>query len=122
VPANATAADVGTAAAVLSIAGIAIVLMAWALLRHLPKSGRFARSGLMLQESTAKEIGYRSADVTAELVGSSGIAITDLRPSGVAKIGDERVDVEAEGSFISAGTPVRVIRAEGYRHIVRATE
>jgi len=121
-PAFATAADVSTAAGLLSIAGIAIVLMGWALVRHLPKSGRFARSGLLLSESTATEVGYSSAEVRPELVGASGVAVTDLRPSGVAKIGDERVDVEAESSWISAGTPVRVIRSEGYRHVVRAVE
>jgi membrane-bound serine protease (ClpP class) len=121
-PSTATAADISTAAGLLSIAGIAIVLMGWALIRHLPRSGRFARSGLLLSESTASEIGYSSAEVRPELVGASGVALTDLRPSGVAKIGDERVDVEAESAWISAGTPVRVIRSEGYRNVVRAAE
>jgi membrane-bound serine protease (ClpP class) len=121
-PAHATAADVGTAAAVLSVAGIVVVLIGWALLRHLPRSGRFVRSGLMLSESTARETGYSSASVRPELVGASGIAVTDLRPSGVARVGEERLDVEAESSWISAGTPVRVIRSDGYRHIVRAAD
>jgi membrane-bound serine protease (ClpP class) len=96
--------------------------MGWTLVRHLPKSGRFAKSGLLLSESTATEIGYSSAEVRPELVGATGVAVTDLRPSGVAKIGDERVDVEAESSWINAGTPIRVIRSEGYRHVVRAAE
>ncbi len=119
-PHFATSADVATAAGVVSIAAITVVLIVWALLRHLPRSGRFARSGLMLEESTSRDVGYQSAEVRHELVGADGVALTDLRPSGVAKIGEERVDVEAESSWISAGTPVRVMRSEGYRHIVRA--
>jgi membrane-bound serine protease (ClpP class) len=121
-PAHFTSADVGTAAAVISVAGIVVVVMAWALLRQLPRSGRFAKSGLLLSDSTARETGYTSANVRPELVGASGIAVTDLRPSGVARVGEERLDVEAESSWISAGTPVRVIRSDGYRHIVRAAD
>ena len=34
--------------------------------------------------------------------------------------GDERIDVVSESEWITEGTQVRVISAEGYRHIVRA--
>jgi membrane-bound serine protease (ClpP class) len=121
-PSYATAADVSAAAGILSVAGIAVILIGWALIRHLPGSGRFARSGLMLSDSTSRETGYSSANVRGELVGASGVAVTDLRPSGVVKIGDERIDVVAESDWISSGTPVRVVSAEGYRHVVRPAE
>jgi membrane-bound serine protease (ClpP class) len=45
--------------------------------------------------------------------------VTDLRPAGLAQIGAERVDVITEGEYVAQGTPVRVLRSEGYRHIVR---
>ena len=122
VPAMAAPGDFATAAAVLSMVGIVVVLIGWALLRHLPRSGRFARSGLLLEDSTNREGGYSSATVRAELIGASGVAMTDLRPSGTARIGDERLDVVAESEWIRAGTPVRVVRAEGYRHVVRPTD
>jgi membrane-bound serine protease (ClpP class) len=121
-PSFATAADVSAAAGILSVAGIAVVLIGWALIRHLPGSGRFARSGLLLADSTSRETGYSSASVRAELVGAAGVAVTDLRPAGVVKIGDERIDVVAESEWISSGTPVRVIRADGYRHVVKPAE
>ena len=41
-------------------------------------------------------------------IGTQGTAVTDLRPIGVVKIGDERLDAFSEISFIRAGTPVRV--------------
>jgi len=118
----ATAADLGTAAGIVSLAGIVIVVIGWALVRTLPRSGRFSRSGLMLQESASRETGYLSATVRSELQGATGVAVTDLRPAGVARFGDEKVDVVAESEFIVAGTPVRVVREEGYRHVVRPAE
>ena len=54
-----------------------------------------------------------------DLVGQDGVAVTDLRPAGTARIGDERVDVVTEGEYVAQGSAVRVIRSEGYRHVVR---
>jgi membrane-bound serine protease (ClpP class) len=117
-----TAAELGQAAGVLSLAGIIVILAAWALIRSLPRSGRFARSGLLLGESTSRETGYLSADLRSELVGATGVAITDLRPAGAARFGEERVDVVADSNWISAGTPVRIVRSDGYRHVVQVVE
>ena len=35
------------------------------------------------------------------------------------QIGGERVDVVTEGEYVAQGSPVRVLRSEGYRHVVR---
>ncbi len=53
-------------------------------------------------------------------VGAQGIAYCDLRPSGKAQFGEEVWDVLTEGDFVEEGTPVRVLRHEGNRVIVRA--
>jgi membrane-bound serine protease (ClpP class) len=114
----ATSADLAQAFGVLSVAGIVVVVAAWALIRHLPRSGRFTRSGLMLGDATRKETGYLSAAIRSELVGAEGVALTDLRPSGTAKFGSERIDVVSDSTWISIGTPVRIVRSDGYRHVV----
>jgi len=54
-----------------------------------------------------------------DLEGAVGTALTDLRPAGLARFGDERVDVVTLGDFIVAGTAVRVARVEGNRVTVR---
>lgn len=54
--------------------------------------------------------------------GMEGEAITPLRPSGTARIGGKRCDVVAEGSLIDAGQKIRVLKKDGMRIIVRATE
>jgi len=56
-----------------------------------------------------------------ELVGQSGVAFTQLRPSGTALIQGRRVDVVTEGALIEKGTAVRVVAVEGMRVVVRAT-
>lgn len=53
------------------------------------------------------------------LVGSEGKALTMLRPSGVALIERRRVDVVSEGPAIEAEQPVRVLRVEGTKVVVR---
>ena len=53
------------------------------------------------------------------LLGAAGVALSFLRPAGVAMFGDARVDVLTEGDFVPAGTPVRVTRVEGARIFVR---
>jgi len=115
-----TAADLGLAAGVIALAGIVVVVVGWALIRAIPGSGRFARSGLLLEDATTREGGYSSSVARAELMGATGEAVTDLRPSGTVQVGEDRIDVVAESTFISAGTKVRVLRYDGSSYVVRA--
>ena len=94
----------------------AAVFIAW--FRHLPNSGRFG--GLLLRSSTHVADGYISGDPRQDLIGKEGLAVTDLRPAGTVVVADERIDVVSEGSFVQAGSPVVVVRSDGYRHVVRA--
>jgi membrane-bound serine protease (ClpP class) len=51
--------------------------------------------------------------------GATGVALSDLRPSGIASIDGERVDVVTEGEHIPEGEPIEVVSDEGYRRVVR---
>ena len=115
-----TTPDFTRAGWVLTSSILLLIASAWALIRTLPSSSRLAESGIFLPAKTTSAIGYESAEVRSDLVGKYGTAITDLRPAGTALIGDERIDVVSESEWISAGTPVKVLSAEGYRHIVRS--
>jgi membrane-bound serine protease (ClpP class) len=103
--------------AVLGASVVITLAVAYAWLRHLPSSGRF--SSLFLRGGAAQADGYVAALRRGDLVGLDGVAVTDLRPAGAAQFGVERVDVVTEGEYVPQGTPVRVVRSEGYRHIVR---
>ena len=76
---------------------------------------------LTLRTSQKQEGGYVAQNAEeAELAGQTGTAISVLRPSGEAKIGDCRYDVMTEGEMIEKGTPIEVRRVEGNRIVVRA--
>lgn len=94
----------------LTLLGVAV----WAVASRL-RAGHPLFGGML-----SREEGYVAALPRTELEGLDGIALTDLRPAGVAQFGDERLDVVSEAGWVPAGSPVRVLRSEGYRHVVRA--
>lgn len=95
---------------VLSLIGIAVF-------RSLPVGRRL--DGLLLEDTQPSWDGYISAPPRSELVGRTGTAATELRPSGVAEIEGERVDVTTDGEWLPAGTAIKVIKAEAMRVVVR---
>jgi membrane-bound serine protease (ClpP class) len=111
--------DVLQSVAVLGTAMILTLAVFITWLRHLPNSPRFRR--LVLSDGLNAADGYISARVRDDLVGQNALAVTDLRPAGTVVVGDERIDVVTEGDYIKAGSTVRFIRAEGHRHVVRAS-
>jgi|MDTC01.2.fsa_nt_gb membrane-bound serine protease (ClpP class) len=54
-----------------------------------------------------------------ELLHQEGVAQTDLRPAGKVQMGTRRVDVVAEHGMIESGEPVKVVKVEGTRVVVR---
>jgi membrane-bound serine protease (ClpP class) len=112
-----TTGDVVQALAILGASLVITAAVVYAWLRHLPTSDRFG--GLFLRGGMTQAEGYISAAPRTDLVGQEGVAVTDLRPAGTATIAGERVDVVTEGEFVTQGSTVRVLRSEGYRHVVR---
>jgi membrane-bound serine protease (ClpP class) len=115
-----TSGDVAQALAVLGASLFITAAVVYAWLRHLPNSGRF--SGLLLKGVGHRDAGFITAPARPELVGKDGTAITDLRPSGTARIGEERIDVVTEGEYVAQGSRVQVVRSDGYRHVVRRVD
>ncbi len=58
----------------------------------------------------------------SHLMGEAGPALTDLRPSGTARLAGERVSVVSQGGMIDKGTRVVVISIEGTEIKVRPDE
>ena len=54
----------------------------------------------------------------ARLLGSFGVTLTPLRPSGAADLDGRRVDVVTDGVFIDAGQRIKVVSVEGARVLV----
>jgi membrane-bound serine protease (ClpP class) len=51
--------------------------------------------------------------------GVEGIALTDLRPAGMALLNDRRTDVVTRGEYLDKGTPVVVIKITGNQIVVK---
>jgi len=79
----------------------------------------FPRTPLARRFMARRTIGNIDAG-KPELLHQTGVAQSPLRPSGVAIIGQRRVDVITEGSMIEPGTAVKVVAVEGMRVVVRA--
>lgn len=71
-------------------------------------SGTFRAISAVSEMKTADGFTIKEAGLE-ELIGKSGVAITDLRPSGKIEIEDNWYDVIADSAFLAKGTNVRVI-------------
>ncbi len=68
----------------------------------------------------ASEKGFSSArDRLNDLLSEEGVALTTLRPSGIANIKGDKIDVISEGEMISKNTRIKVIDVKGNRIIVK---
>ncbi len=104
---------VGTGVGLVILAAVGI-----GVLKHLPGSSQF--EGVLLKDEQSSVDGYVSAPPRADLIGKEGLALSDLRPIGTAEFADERVDVSTDGEYINKGTPVKVVRFDNMKVVVRA--
>jgi len=65
------------------------------------------------------ERGYDTSLGLEDMVGTEGVTDTDLHPSGWILIGNERIFVVSDGTFIENGEKVKIIKVDGNRVVVR---
>lgn len=82
-----------------------------------------AKSPVTLRKKLSKADGVtsQSADQN-DYIGSQGLAITDLRPSGVATINEKRLDVVTRGEYLEKQTEIIVIAVRGNQIVVKQKE
>ncbi len=66
-----------------------------------------------------KEKGYNSSIGLETLLGEEGVADTDLRPSGWVQVGEKRIFVVTEGSYIDKNETIKIMTVDGNRVVVR---
>lgn len=89
-----------------------VVATTTAFLWWVPRS-RFGRD--VVHKGSLSEA--RASEARVE-VGLTGVAESDLRPSGVARFGELRESVVTDGDFVSRGAAVRVVEVRGSRVLV----
>lgn len=108
-----TACGFYVAVGVVVLSGITVVL--W--IKLFPRSS-IGKSMTLSEDGKS----FKAADRRASLLDKAGVAQSDLRPAGFALIDGQRVDVVCEGGLVSQGQPVKVVRIDGNRIVVRKTE
>ncbi|MCK5350727.1 MAG: serine protease [Desulfobacula sp.] len=98
------------------LAGLDIVLVPVLLIAGMKI---LAKSPLALKRELSKQNGVVSQkEVYEAYINMKGRSVTDLRPSGMAEINSQRVDVVTDGEYIDADTPIIVTNVSGNRIIV----
>jgi len=101
----------------LGMALVGAVIAGILLGRYLPKSALFRKMELAAATSAAE--GYVASRGEAKtLLGTTGVAETNLRPSGKGRFGEQLVDVVTEGDLIERGAPITITNVEGSRVVV----
>ena len=108
--------DIGALTA-LGIALIISVVLFLLIVSRLPSNKLWNK--VVLQNRSRTEEGFVSAVGKPELVGKSGEVLTELRPSGTARIDGRPVDVISEGAYIQKGKHIVVLSVNGSRVVVR---
>jgi membrane-bound serine protease (ClpP class) len=118
VGAGATASVIVTALGRVALSLLLALAGGLALLRVLPRLP-FGRRLVLGTEMTALG-GYASPPNRDHgYLGRTGIALSPLRPAGIADIDGARVDVVSDGSFIDVGADIVVTQVDGNRIVVR---
>jgi len=101
--------------------GLVLALVGTVLLvTRLPKT-RLRFGGVILSQAITGRAFDRTAkkSTVSPWLGRQGIAATDLHPVGSGEFAGERVDVVCEEGFLIQGTPLVVIKDDGYRKVVK---
>nr|WP_226376855.1 nodulation protein NfeD [Oceanobacillus halotolerans] len=110
--------DIGHMSMSIAIAFIVAVVASVVLFKTIGMEKGFFRH-IILKDQTTTELGYVSSENRLELIGLEGTTVTPLRPSGTAIFDNERLDVISEGGFIALNKPVKIVKVEGVRIVVR---
>lgn len=104
---------------IIAIALLIIILGLIWVIRSMQR-GRLSKSFLVLRDHSSGTSVPEVAEAKNELIGKSGVAVTTLRPAGIAEIDGKRLDVATAGEFIQKGETITVIQAQGMHIRVRA--
>ncbi|MEM8953982.1 MAG: NfeD family protein, partial [Verrucomicrobiota bacterium] len=105
---------------VISLVGaIAVIAVFMRYMKHVPGFNRMVLDKAIAEGPALDRVSGGGAAVVAEdRVGETGVATTDLRPSGKGMFGNDYLDVVSDGDFISQGASLRILAHEGSRIVV----
>ena len=97
-----------------------------AMVRFLPKTSFFSRSGFVshgsIKGTPTAETALESQQAVADLLGKKGTALTPLNPAGKVEVEGQVLDVVTEGEFVDKDVEVEIIESTAFRSVVRRLE
>lgn len=104
--------------AIVTIIVLALLGIMLAVILGMLSKGKL-KSPIILKEEQKKDKGYISSNDLNYLLGKRGVALTDLRPTGVGNFDGIDFDVISEGKYISKGTKLVIYKVQGSKLIVK---
>jgi len=109
----------------VTMASILSVFISFIILKKTGAADRFIL-GERIKDKKSHETPHPSKHPNANPavipIGTAGIAISDLRPSGIGEFQGQRLNIIADGIYIKRNTPVKIVRIEGNRIFVEEKE
>ena len=104
--------------AIITIIVLALLGIMLAVILGLLSHGKL-KSPIILKEEQNKNKGYISSNDLNYLLGKQGVAVTDLRPSGIGNFEGINFDVLSEGNYISKGAQLVIYKVQGSKLVVK---
>lgn len=98
---------------ILAVLGLMLGIMLWLLAK-----GKLVKP-IILTDEQKKTEGYISSSDLEYLLDKEGVALTDLRPSGVGSFDGVNFDILSEGQYVTKGTKIFICKVEGSKLIVK---
>lgn len=97
------------------VGGPSLFIVGFKLMPHTPMGKRLILGG----GGTGDQPPPQQGSPLARLIGTEAMVVTDLRPVGVVRIGDQKFEAVSETTLIRAGATVRITAADGLSLKVR---
>ncbi|MPM61684.1 hypothetical protein SDC9_108544 [bioreactor metagenome] len=101
----------------LAVSIVAALVIFALLIKYLPSNP--AWNLFVLKDKQENSDGYSVTPDMTQYAGKAGVAVTTLRPAGIALIEGVRADVVTFGDYIDAGTNIVVVKVEGSKIFVK---
>ncbi len=111
-------ADTLQEGAVITIIVLALLGIMLAVILGMLSKGKL-KSPIILKEELNKDKGYLSSSDLKYLLGKQGVALTDLRPSGIGNFDGIDFDVISEGKYIPKDSKLVIYKVQGSKLIVK---
>lgn len=106
-------------ASIVTLVFAVLIVVMFIVFVHSMKKGLLFRSPIVLKDRIEAEAVKPSTGSLEELIGKTGVAVTPLRPVGIALIDGKRYSVETQATFAEKNSKITVLSVDGTKITVK---